>query len=100
MRAATLILRPVHDAQGIFYTPHPKFDVSLSGSPLGDTKAMSQTSLSFRPTKLLNASSPPSLCMLLQFPSVPNPIHARAWSIGFLAGGEGTTTAGIFSMIE
>ena len=35
--------------------------------------------------------------MLLQLPSVPKPIHARAWSNGFLAGGEGTKTAGTFS---
>ena len=35
--------------------------------------------------------------MLLQLLSVRKPIHARAWSNGFLAGGGGTKTAGTFS---
>ena len=33
-----IILRPVKYSQCIFYAPHPQFDVSLSGGPLGETR--------------------------------------------------------------
>ena len=36
MRAAGLILLPVHYNQGIFYAPYPKVDTYLSGGPLGE----------------------------------------------------------------
>ena len=37
MRAAAIILRPVHYAQGIFYALNPKVDASLSGGTLEET---------------------------------------------------------------
>ena len=37
-RSAALILHPVHDAKGIFYVPHPKVDVFLSGGTHGETR--------------------------------------------------------------
>ena len=56
-------------------------------------EAMSQILLTMRPKNSLNTSSPQ---MLLQLSSVPNPIHARSWSIGSLEGSGETTTAGTF----
>ena len=61
---------------------------------------MSLILLSVRPKKSFNASSPPSSRMLIRLPYVPNPIQARSWSTGFLAGGGGTTTSGAFAAMS
>ena len=77
----------------------PKMMRTLVLVLLEKPEAMPRIFLSLRPTKSSNASILPSSQIMLQLPSLPNPIHAKAWSTDFLLGGGETTTTSTFSAI-